>query len=90
MIKIIVSIVAIIVLASAISYGETRAVTGSLTSSVTTSGAISGFKLPNTLQPWNISVSGTWTGSVTLQRSFDNGSTWHDVAGSYRTCVNNV
>lgn len=29
----------------------------------------------------NISVSGaTWTATVTLQRSFDGGSTWHDVA----------
>ena len=29
---------------------------------------------------FNISLSGTWTGTVTLQRSFDNGSTWRDVA----------
>jgi len=29
---------------------------------------------------FNISISGTWVGTVTVQRSFDNGSTWHDVA----------
>jgi len=29
---------------------------------------------------FNISISGTWTGTVTAQRSFDQGSTWHDVA----------
>jgi len=27
----------------------------------------------------NVSVSGTWVATVTLQRSFDWGSTWHDV-----------
>jgi hypothetical protein len=30
-------------------------------------------------RPFNLSVSGTWSGTVTLQRSFDNGSTWVDV-----------
>lgn len=29
---------------------------------------------------FNISVSGTWGGTVTVQRSFDGGSTWLDVA----------
>lgn len=29
---------------------------------------------------FNLSVSGTWVGTVTLQRSFDGGSTWLDVA----------
>jgi hypothetical protein len=28
---------------------------------------------------FNVSVSGTWVGTVSLQRSFDAGSTWHDV-----------
>jgi hypothetical protein len=28
---------------------------------------------------FNISISGTWTGTVTVQRSFDGGSTWYDV-----------
>lgn len=27
----------------------------------------------------SISISGTWTATVTLQRSFDQGSTWFDV-----------
>lgn len=31
---------------------------------------------------FNISLSGTWSGTVHLQRSFDNGSTWMDV-GEY-------
>lgn len=28
---------------------------------------------------FNVSISGTWVGSVTLQRSFDSGDTWLDV-----------
>lgn len=28
---------------------------------------------------FNISISGTWIGTVTAQRSFDEGSTWYDV-----------
>ncbi len=28
---------------------------------------------------FNLSISGTWEGAVTLQRSFDLGSTWLDV-----------
>lgn len=28
---------------------------------------------------FNISISGTWVGTVTAQRSFDLGSTWFDV-----------
>jgi hypothetical protein len=28
---------------------------------------------------FNISISGTWDGTVTVQRSFDSGSTWFDV-----------
>jgi len=29
---------------------------------------------------FNISISGTWVGKVTVQRAFDGGSTWLDVA----------
>lgn len=29
---------------------------------------------------FNISISGTWDGTVTAQRSFDEGSTWFDVS----------
>lgn len=28
---------------------------------------------------FNVSISGTWTALVTVQRSFDRGSTWYDV-----------
>lgn len=28
---------------------------------------------------FDLSISGTWAGTVTFQRSFDNGSNWHDV-----------
>ena len=28
---------------------------------------------------FNLSISGTWAGTVTVQRSFDSGDTWHDV-----------
>jgi len=35
---------------------------------------------------FNLSISGTWTGTVTLQRSFDKGTTWLDV-GSYASNV---
>jgi hypothetical protein len=29
---------------------------------------------------FNISISGTWVGKITVQRAFDGGSTWFDVA----------
>ena len=29
---------------------------------------------------FNLSISGTWSGTITLQRSFDEGVTWRDVA----------
>jgi hypothetical protein len=28
---------------------------------------------------FNVSISGTWTGTITVQRSFDAGSTWADI-----------
>lgn len=28
---------------------------------------------------FNLSISGTWAGTVTVQRSYDLGSTWYDV-----------
>ncbi len=28
---------------------------------------------------FNLSISGSWEGTVTVQRSFDLGDTWHDV-----------
>ena len=28
---------------------------------------------------FNLAISGTWAGTVTVQRSFDKGSTWYDV-----------
>lgn len=28
---------------------------------------------------FSLSISGTWTGTVSLQRSFDGGSSWHTV-----------
>lgn len=30
-------------------------------------------------RPFNLSVTGTWAGTVVLQRSYDDGSTWGDV-----------
>lgn len=30
--------------------------------------------------PFNFSLSGTFVGTITIQRSFDNGTTWRDVA----------
>ena len=30
-------------------------------------------------RPFNLSISGTFVATLTLQRSFDNGATWHDV-----------
>ena len=32
------------------------------------------------LGEFNLSISGSWAGTVTLQRSFDGGTTWLDVA----------
>jgi hypothetical protein len=37
-------------------------------------------KLSNSAGYLNISISGSFTGTVALQRSFDNGVTWHNVA----------
>jgi hypothetical protein len=37
---------------------------------------------------FNLSISGTWAGTVTLQRSFNNGTTWFDVR-SYTTNIEN-
>ena len=31
--------------------------------------------------PFNLSVSGTWVGRITFQRSFDDGASWRDVNG---------
>ena len=28
---------------------------------------------------FNLSISGTWVATITVQRSFDSGSTWYDV-----------
>ena len=28
---------------------------------------------------FNLSISNTWAGTLTVQRSFDDGATWHDV-----------
>lgn len=36
--------------------------------------------VPRKGSPMNMSVSGTWAGTVTLQRSFNAGATWVDVA----------
>lgn len=71
--------VLVVVMSCGVAFGATRAMTAALTSGNATSGAIGNFKIPNTLQPWNISISGTWVGTVTLQRSFDKGTTWFDV-----------
>lgn len=32
------------------------------------------------LGPFNLSLNGTWAGTITLQRTFDGGATWLDVA----------
>lgn len=39
--------------------------------------------------PFNLSISGSWVGTVTLQRSFDNGTTWVDV-GTYTANIEDV
>lgn len=53
--------------------GSAKAVTASITAQNT-------FTDPITVRGlFNFSLSGTWSGTVTLQRSFD-GSTWLDVA----------
>jgi len=31
-------------------------------------------------RPFNVSISGTWSATVLLQRSFDDGVTWHSAA----------
>ena len=44
-------------------------------------------------RPFNLSVSGTWVGTVTLQRSFNGGLTWLDVyttTSNVETVVDNA
>lgn len=40
-------------------------------------------------RPFQISVSGTFTATVTLQKSYDGGSNWHDVE-SYTTATEKI
>ena len=54
--------------------GAARKVEASLTAQNTYTPAISVFGA------FNFSLSGTWAGTITIQRSFDNGVTWLDVA----------
>lgn len=50
----------------------------SVTGSFTASGAASEyFEVSIGGRKFNLTISGTFTGSVTLERSFDAGSTWH-------------
>lgn len=53
----------------------------------------SGTYRPNQDAAFNVSVRGTWTGSVNLERSFDEGSTWFicsaDGAGTPCTYTSN-
>ena len=50
-----------------------RSVSASISAQNTWSGA---FQLRG---HFSLSISGTWAGTVTVQRSFDNGSSWLDV-----------
>lgn len=45
----------------------------SLSTSATFSGATKVFG------DFNLSITGTWAGTITVQRSFDSGATWEDV-----------
>jgi len=53
--------------------GAARKVEAELTAQDTYTPAISVFGA------FNFSASGTWAGTVTIQRSFDSGATWQDV-----------
>ena len=55
-------------------YRSSKASTGNLSAADTYVAALS------LVADYNFSVSGTWVGTITLQRSFDNGTTWLDVA----------
>ena len=37
--------------------------------------------------PFNITITGTWTGTVTLKRSFDGGTTWVPVTSATGTAM---
>lgn len=57
--------------------GMAHATVASVTASIT---AQNTFSNPVPLAgPFNLSLSGTWSATVHLQRSFDNGLTWLDV-----------
>ena len=47
----------------------TKTITGA--NQMTTPAVLTGY--------FNLSISGTWAGTVTVQRSFDKGDTWYDV-----------
>ncbi len=57
-------------------YSGTVSVAASLTAQNTFTEEI----VPRKGSPMNVSVSGTWAGTIVLQRSFNAGSTWVDVA----------
>ncbi len=60
-------------------FATTQTVTASISAQNTFSDATGTFCIQNG-GPWfDFSLSGTWAGTVTLQRSYDGGSTWMDV-----------
>ena len=48
-----------------------------------TDGMIIGYQ--NRTESCTLSIYGDWVGTVTVQRSFDNGATWRDVSGAKYT-----
>tara|TARA_R110000787_G_scaffold78897_1_gene172353 strand:- start:993 stop:1268 length:276 start_codon:yes stop_codon:yes gene_type:complete len=62
---------------------STKPVTGAFTSTAA-SAAIT------VIKEFNISLSGTWVGSVQLQRSFDEGTSWLNVGTAYTANTESV
>ena len=70
--------VCILIILFFIAAGPAWAITATL--SISSDPGVDSFTTARTLQGrFNISISGTYVGTVHLQRSHDSGSTWHDV-----------
>lgn len=72
--------VLIITLLSFLFVKQSFALSGSVTASVAAQNTFTDTILPDFNKGYlNVSISGTWVGTVTLQRAFDSGSSWLDV-----------
>lgn len=75
-------VVALLFICANVSFAGNDSTSSSIAAENTFTSAISPARKVGAYFPegyLNVSISGTWSGTVTLQRSFDSGSTWVDV-----------